>query len=363
MDRLPLQFFAWTAGLAALAAVVAACAFLSLSLIRSINRLRSAAREIAAGNLNARVTWGKANDKAGKDRVPRDPISRLVRDFNEMADRLQALVVAQKMLLRDVSHEVRAPLARLTVGLELAREEAAGPVIRHLDRIERESANINQLIGQLLTLSYMQSVQEILHPALFSLTGLVSKLLPDLRYEAEAGNRQIIAALAQECWMRGDAGLLKQAVENVVRNAVRYTPRGGVIHVELSSEMRQGKRFALLRVSDGGPGVPEVELGEILRPFYRADKWREQSTTGFGVGLAIADRAVRLHAGQIVARNRPEGGLAVEISLPLAAAAESSTGMLPHGGESKADFSAEAEGSLRAPIPHSWPGSEKRRSG
>ena len=289
-----------------------------------IGRLRSAAREIAAGNLNARVGSEESEGSGETNRgdVPRGAIAGLVHDFNEMAGRLQALVDAQKMLLRDVAHELRAPLARLDVGLELARAEATEPMNPHLDRIEWESASINKLIGQLLSLSYMQSVQEILQPVGFSLTGLVSELLPDLRYEAEARSRQIEATLASECYMRGDAGLLRQAVENVVRNAIRYTPRGGVIFVTLSREMRGQERFALLEVSDGGPGVPEIELGAILRPFYRVDEPGQESTGGFGVGLAIADRAVRLHAGRIVARNRSVGGLVIEITLPLVAAAD-----------------------------------------
>jgi two-component system sensor histidine kinase CpxA len=314
----PPKFSGWIEGSAALSTSVVVTALLSLLLIRPINRLRSAANGIAAGNLNARVRWGRAS----KDHVPRDAVGRLIHDFNDMADRLQALVDAQKMLLRDVSHELRAPLARLSIGLELARDEATEPIHQHLDRIEWESARINKLIGELLSLSYMQSVQEILHPVVLSLTKLINELLPDLRYEAEARNRQISATLAKECYMRGDAGLLRQAVENVVRNAIQYAPKGGVIHVELRSEMWEGERLALLRVSDGGPGVPEIELGAILRPFYRVDEPRQKSTAGFGVGLAIADRAVRLHLGQIVARNRPEGGLMVEISLPLVTPAE-----------------------------------------
>jgi two-component system, OmpR family, sensor histidine kinase CpxA len=275
--------------------------------------LCSAAREIAAGNLNARIAPGETS----RGGAPRGAIGDLVHDFNEMADRLQALVDAQKMLLRDVAHELRAPLARLNVGLELARGEATEPMNPHLDRIEWESAGMNKLIGQLLSLSYMQSVQEILQPLRFSLTELISELLPDLRYEAEACSRQIRATLARDCYMSGDTGLLRQAVENVVRNAIRYTPREGVIDVALSAEMRAQNKIAFLQVSDRGPGVPEVELGAILQPFYRVDAPEQRSTEGFGVGLAIADRAVRLHAGRIVARNRSEGGLAVEITLPL----------------------------------------------
>ena len=204
-----------------------------------IGRLRSAAREIAAGNLNARVGSEESEGSGETNRgdVPRGAIAGLVHDFNEMAGRLQALVDAQKMLLRDVAHELRAPLARLDVGLELARAEATEPMNPHLDRIEWESASINKLIGQLLSLSYMQSVGGNLGAGRLSSTGLVSELLPTFATRPRRGAAKLkrrwpanatCAAMRDFCGKQGECSAQCHPL----------CSEGGVIFVTLSSEMR-----------------------------------------------------------------------------------------------------------------------------
>jgi two-component system sensor histidine kinase CpxA len=289
--------------------------FLAFLVALPIRRLRTAAREIATGKLGARVLWGKVSQKVYGFNGG-DDIAKLVQDFNHMAERLQALTESQRMLLRDVSHELRSPLTRLGVGLGLARQEAPEITRQHLDRIESEAQRLNELIGQILSLSYLETIHEIELPENISLGELVMELLPDVQYEAAQSNCLITTAIAPGCTVRGDAELLRAAVENVVRNSIRYVPDNGLIHVETIPVERDGAILAIVRISDNGPGIPDGELKSVLEPFYRADRSRYWQQSGFGIGLAIANRAAGVHGGTINIRNRSEGGLTVEMCFP-----------------------------------------------
>ena len=283
-----------------------------LLLVRPIGKLRVAARKLANGELATRVP-----EPDGEERLfGGDEIQGLVHDFNYMAERLEQLVGAQKLLVRDVSHELRSPLARLSVGLELAREEAPPAMRGHLQRIEREAGRLNLLIGQLLRLSSMESTDVSTHTDRFPLNALVQDLLPDAEFEAEQRSCKIRISSQCDCMVQGNPELIYRAIENIVRNAIRYTRQESVVELSMSCEERSGGRMVTLDVSDCGPGIPENELENVFRPFYRVDNARQIDTGGFGVGLAIADRAVRLHHGEVRARNRPEGGLTVSLKLP-----------------------------------------------
>jgi two-component system sensor histidine kinase CpxA len=285
---------------------------LVLLLMRPIGKLRVAARSLANGELATRI--------AEPDREERlfggDEIQGLVRDFNYMAERLERLVGAQKMLLRDVSHELRSPLARLSVALELAHEESPPAMMGHLKRIEREAARLNQLIGQLLRLSSMESTDAANFTESFQLNALLEKMLPDVEFEAEQRLCEVRLLNHCDCVVQGSPELIYRAIENIVRNAVRYTREQSVVELKLGCEKQVGAAMVTLDVSDCGPGIPENELENIFRPFYRVDDARQRDTGGFGVGLAIANRAIRLHHGEVWARNRPEGGLVVSLKLP-----------------------------------------------
>ena len=312
-----LVFFAFPQLWVAIIVCGATTFVLVLLLIRPIGRLRVAARKLANGELATRVPKpdGEARLVGG------DEIQGLVHDFNYMAERLEHLVGAQKILLRDVSHELRSPLARLSVALELAREEAPNAMTGHLERIEREAARLNQLIGQLLRLSSMESTESAGARETFALNTLMETMLPDVEFEAQQRLCQVRVVQQcdcqqSDCLVQGSSELIYRAIENVVRNAVRYTKAQSVVELRMRCEELAGARSVVLDVSDSGPGLPENELEKIFRPFYRVDDARERDTGGFGVGLAIADRAVRLHHGELVARNRPEGGLTVSLRLP-----------------------------------------------
>ena len=285
---------------------------LVLVFTRPVVRLRSAARELSQGNLAARVKENKAQARLFRG----DEFQALIHDFNHMAERLESLVDAQKLLLRDVSHELRSPLARLSVALELAREDAAEPMLAHLDRIERETVKLNQLIGQLLTLSSMEAMEgdEGFHR--ISLNQIVEQMIPDAQYEAHQRQASVVLRADRELAVRGKAELLYRAIENVVRNAIRYTEPSTEVEIRLAAAQQDGRNFVILEVNDRGPGIPESEINSIFRPFYRVDHARSPHTGGFGVGLAIAERSVKLHHGEVRAFNRSTGGTTIQMRFP-----------------------------------------------
>jgi two-component system, OmpR family, sensor histidine kinase CpxA len=285
---------------------------LVLIFTRPVIRLRQAARELAQGNLGARVRVTGPPSPVFRG----DEFQALVDDFNHMADRLESLVAAQKLLLRDVSHELRSPLARLSVALELAREDASEEMTAHLDRIERETARLNQLIGQLLTLSSMEAAEETEDYGRVSLKQLLEEVIPDAEYEARQRQSSVVLYADGDVAVRGKRELLYRAIENVVRNAIRYTEPGTEVEIRLAASQEGANRIATLEINDHGPGIPEEEIDSIFRPFYRVDHARSPHTGGFGVGLAIAERSVKLHHGEVRAFNRKEGGTTVRMRFP-----------------------------------------------
>lgn len=288
------------------------CYLLSWYLTKPIVRLRTAARQLAAGDLTAR-TGAPASTR-------RDEVAGLMRDFDAMAERLETLLKAQSRLLNDISHELRSPLARLNVALGLARQRAGVESTDMLDRIELEASRLNELIGRILTLARLEDGEQLVPHTPVPLDDLVASVTEDAEFEAQARHCHVHTSLPEGNWeVSGNASLLHSAVENVVRNAIRYTQEGTSVEVELTSAKRTGGSDAVLRVSDSGPGVPADALEKLFEPFYRLDDARGRQTGGVGLGLAITERAVRFHGGKVSASNRPQGGLVVEIRLPLVA--------------------------------------------
>jgi two-component system sensor histidine kinase CpxA len=244
-------------------------------------------------------------------------LADLGHDLDRMAERIEALVEAQKRLLRDISHELRSPLARLNVALGLARKLDPAAALVHLDRIENEAERLNELIGQLLTLTILESGSEELEKECINLEELIREVVDDAAYEAEARGRHVRVAASEALPVLGNRELLCRAIENVIRNAVRYTQEGSAVEIELLKVHEQNKAYAVIKVRDHGPGVPEAALTELFRPFYRVAEARDRQSGGTGIGLAIAERALNLHQGTITARNVADGGLIVEIHVPL----------------------------------------------
>jgi two-component system sensor histidine kinase CpxA len=235
-----------------------------------------------------------------------------------MAERLEQLVSSQRRRLGDVSHELRSPLARLEVALELARRRAGDSAAEALDRIGRESRRLDELIGQLLSLERMSSHEAESDRRRVDLGRLLGEVVADARFEAETGGRTVTLFVERDATVLGSAELLRSALENVVRNAVAHAPAGTAVDVSLAvTGAAEQRGAALITVRDRGPGVPEVELGRLFEPFHRVSEARDRQSGGVGLGLAITRRAVEWHGGTVAASNHPDGGLEVAIRLPL----------------------------------------------
>jgi two-component system sensor histidine kinase CpxA len=279
--------------------------FLARSFSAPIQRLRQATRKLAEGDLRTRVGSSLGNRQ--------DEVAVLGRDFDRMAERMESLVEAQKRLLRDISHELRSPLARLNVALGLARQRAGAEAQGPLSRIEREAERLNELIGELLTLTYLEGGGEGAVREAMDLSEVVKTVAADADFEARNRDRSVRIGVCETLTVEGAPELLRRALENVVRNSIRFTADGTAVEISLR---RQGGS-AEITVRDHGPGVPEGALADLFRPFYRVADARDRQSGGTGIGLAITDRAVRLHGGSVRAENAPEGGLTVTLVLPL----------------------------------------------
>ncbi len=286
------------------------CYWLARYLTTPLFKLRTTTNQLAEGDLGARVTPQLVKR--------RDEVGDLGRDFNTMAERLESMVKAQQRLLGDISHELRSPLARLGVALGLARQRSGVEATGALDRIERESDNLNEMISQLLTLTRLESGTDSRKRSQVDLDALVREVSDDADFEARSLNRSVQVVASDKCSINGVEDLLRSAVENVVRNAVRFTPEGTAVEVALRKQNGSRDNFAVISVRDRGNGVPAESLEKIFRPFYRTEDARDrQSGGGTGLGLAITERAVRMHGGTVHAANSPDGGLAVELRFHL----------------------------------------------
>jgi len=282
---------------------------LARSLSLPITRLKMSTRRLAEGDLEVRASSSIT--------ARGDEIGDLAREFDLMAARTQDLLSSRDRMLRDISHELRSPLARMGVALELAGRKPAPGFEASLIRIRREAERLNDLIGQLLTLSSMQGGVETPGKEPVDLAEVVQEIVRDADFEAKRRNREVRSGRVDAVTLSGRREMIRQAVENVVRNAARHTKEGTI--VEVSVEKREGTdgAAALIRVRDHGPGVPEELLTSIFEPFFRVAEARERETGGIGIGLAITQRVIHVHGGAVRAFNAPDGGLVVEIKFPV----------------------------------------------
>jgi two-component system, OmpR family, sensor histidine kinase CpxA len=306
-------YFSHGPGLGILIGIISSglvCYLLARYLTSPIVRLRAATQKLAGGDLSAR---------AG---VPafggHDETAELMRDFDRMAERIQNLVAAQRRLLTDISHELRSPLARLNVALELARQRSGTEAAGALERIDRESTRLNEMIQRLLTLARLEGGEDSLEKCPVDLGQLIREIAKDASFEAQSRRSHVTVDIDESCVVYGNPSLLHSAFENVVRNAIRYTEEGTSVQIQLERSTTPPAE-AIVRVNDFGPGVPEDALDKLFRPFYRIDDARGRQTGGVGLGLSITARAVSLCGGTVEARNRVQGGLMLEIRLPLVA--------------------------------------------
>jgi len=279
------------------------CYLLTLYLTTPILRLRSVAQQIAAGQLSMRA------EPAMEAR--RDELGDLVRDFNRMADKTEQLIHSQRQLLYDVSHELRSPLARMNVALDLLRgrvhEDPA------LDRIEIDLQRLNEMIGRLLTVAKLEATSILQTSVSVDLSELLASVASDTNFEAQEKGSRVEILQTTDLTILGDPNLLRSAIENVLRNALRFTQPGTTVEATLQTNSGSS---ATLSIRDHGPGLPENELTNIFKPFYRVTDSRSRDSGGAGLGLAITERVMRLHGGSIQAVNDPNGGLRIEMTFP-----------------------------------------------
>ena len=291
------------------------CSLLTRYLTSPIMGLREMSQRLAAGDLSARTTSGLAQRQ--------DEIGDLVRDFNSMASRIEELISRQRQLISDVSHELRSPLARLNVALDLGRERNGNDPA--FEQMEEDIRILDDLIGRLLTLSKLDMSGSQVPMMEFDLADVLLHVVRTAEFESKDSHGAIRLTSPVRCIVRGNAELLHSAFENVIRNAIRYTESGTSVEVRMEHEGSASEVKIRMVVRDYGPGVPEYELKNIFQPFYRISDARDRQSGGTGLGLAIADRVVRIHGGTIRAENAAPHGLRIEIVLPMSSARESGT--------------------------------------
>lgn len=290
-----------------LTTTVFASALIAALFTRPLRRLRTATRQFAEGDLTVR-----APDVV---RQRGDAIGELGREFDHMAERIETLIGTQSRLLRDVSHELRSPLARMQIAAALTAERAGQESSEDLERIQSEIQRLDTLIESLLTLTRLQSGASQLAMCHVELGVMLDQIVTDAAYEYSREGKQMQFEVTPPATVLGDASALHSAFENVLRNALRYTaPNTQVtVLVEASSDLPATLR---IQICDHGPGVPETDLARLFDPFFRSDAARHETTGSHGIGLAIARAVIERHHGRIWAHNRADGGLCITITLP-----------------------------------------------
>lgn len=288
-----------------LTSAIIAAAITALLLARYLSspivKLQEASRSLAAGALETRV--GGPFNRRG------DEVGTLARDFDAMAEKLQALIMDKEALLRDISHELRSPLARMRVGLALAQRKAGPEPGRDLERLEQEIEKLDDLVGQIMTLARLRTQTSVQRDPV-DVCELVGDVVDNARYEHPAA--KIAFSRGDVGQVQADADELYSAVENVVRNALNHSDEGASVEIEV----READGRVAVTVADRGPGVPDDALDKIFEPFYQADNSRDHQRGGQGLGLSITASVIERHGGRVSARNRDAGGLEIRLEIP-----------------------------------------------
>jgi signal transduction histidine kinase len=302
--------FSWSVRLALVTLALAVSGLVSYLLARSISnpvrRLQTAAHTLSAGNLDAR---------AGPEVAARkDELGVLGREFDSMAERLSALIAARQRLLRDISHELRSPLARMEMAIGLARQDPESTPAQ-LDRVEREAERLDRLIGHILDYARLERDPATFRFEAVDIVELIRQIVHDAEFESQSPEGRIRFVPEESVTLRADPHVLHAAIDNVVRNALLHGDERLPIKVTVTTDAE----LVHISIRDHGAGVAEADLDKIFEPFYRAGRVdsKHVSTEGTGIGLAITRRAAALHGGRVKARNADGGGLLVIITLPL----------------------------------------------
>jgi|TARA_B110001469_G_scaffold32332_1_gene32861 two-component system sensor histidine kinase CpxA len=287
----------------ALVIVALLTAFVTWRITDPLRKLKQATDSFARGNLDTRLT-----NLVG---ARKDEIGEVGLAFNHMAERISLLVSNQQRLFRDISHELRTPLARQQIAIELLARKMPETEHQSLHRIEREIDRMNALIDQVLSLLRLEQQGQSPVDETYDLGALLQKLTQDAQFEAQS-KHQVLLQQPPHIVLTGQPELVSRAVENILRNAIRYTSADGRVFLQVEKR----KDNVVIRIEDEGEGVPDDALKRLFEPFYRVETSRNQQSGGYGVGMAIADQAIRAQGGTIEASNRSTGGLRVDINLP-----------------------------------------------
>lgn len=282
------------------------CYLLSVYLTQPLRSLTMAAKSIAKGKLSTRVGPFKGHR--------RDEIAELSEEFDRMAEELEQLMRSKERLLQDISHELRSPLARLQIAIELGRKKSGNLAESEFSRMQVECIRLNNLIGEILEFARLDKSSTQLNKKNVPLLPLLRQIIQDANFEFAKDSLKVVLNFQKEYSLMIDERLISRAIENIIRNAIRYSPADKPVNVVIHNN---DDKDILIDIEDYGPGVPEEQLEKIFHPFYRVDTSREKKTGGYGLGLAIARQAIELHQGTISAINKKEGGLLVRIALPF----------------------------------------------
>jgi two-component system sensor histidine kinase CpxA len=283
------------------------CYLLSRYLTYPLRLLGIAAKSIATGKLNTRVGSFKGHR--------RDEIAELSYEFDRMAEQLETLVDSKERLLQDISHELRSPLARLQIAIELGRSKTHPQAHVEFARMEEECLRLNTLIGEILQFARLDKSVNELNKTMVDLVRLIEHIINDALFEFNKSSKPLFYHSSLSYYILCDERLIHRALENIIRNALKYSPLSKPIIINLGDT--ENKDHIIIDINDNGLGVPTEQLGKIFNPFYRVDPSREKKTGGYGLGLSIAQKAIQLHNGDIIASNRKTGGLHVQIRLPI----------------------------------------------
>ncbi len=280
------------------------CYLLSIYLTKPLRILERASQQIAAGDLSVRVSQ--------QLHYRQDEIGQLATEFDNMATKVQTMMLSERRLLQDISHELRSPLARLKIALEIARGKTKNMATNELNRIELESERLNELIGEVLSLARMESPEFRLRKESFDMYHLLEELKQDCDYEHRGQQSRINLYGDKHSVMTADRKLIRSAIENILLNALRYTAENKAIEIHLHHDEDEIN----LSIRDHGPGIDENKISQLFKAFYRVDDARTMDKGGYGLGLAIAAKSIALHHGHISAVNAIGGGLIINIDLP-----------------------------------------------
>ena len=307
-QRSPSIYFVWLAIAVLLSGLV--CFGLAQYLTRPIRKLQLATKKLAQGNLNTRVSDAIGNR--------RDEIANLGQDFDQMAIRLQSLVTNQKQLLSDISHELRSPLARMQLAIGLAQKKQDQiqdkDITTEIERIQKEAERLDELVGQSLTLSRLEAGAVYAKEDFVDIKELLEDIIKDCNFEASEQQKTVTFSAEKSWTINANIELLRRALENIIRNAIRYTDKDTSVDVSL---IQNDKGSMKITICDHGAGIPEDKINGLFEPFVRLSEARDRDSGGYGLGLAIAKRAIEFHKGHISAKNQTGAGLLIDVVLPL----------------------------------------------